>query len=160
MAFSLNAARNAMITSVFGRRLGLDVGEYLVGAYDIRRTVTDLTSASTATAVPNQGITNIVGTSLMTSAAGGCFLLSNPLPGVSYTVFNVNAATSAASPGSTALMLIRPTTAFVLQSSDGTTLTTINLTPGSAITITGLSTGIAVATGRTSLAGTPMNGTT
>lgn len=160
MAQSLGTLGRSIMTSIFGSRLGLDSAGYLAGPPDIRKAVTDLTSASTATAIPANGVTNITGTSLMTSGAGGCFLLSNPVPGVSYTVFNVNADTTAASPGSTALMLIRPSTAFVLKSTDGTTLTTINLTPGSAVTVTGISTGVAVVTGRTSLAGTPMNGTT
>jgi len=160
MALSIETLRNSIITSLFGRRLGLDVAGYLVGAYDNRLPVTDLTSASTATAIPPYGITNITGTSLATSAAGGAFLLSNPVPGVETVICNLNANTSAASPGSTAMQLIRPSTAFYLISSEGSTETTINITPGSAVTLAGLSTSAYAVIGRTTLAGVVINGTT
>lgn len=160
MALTLGSISNSILTSIFGRRLGLDSLGYLAGPPDIRRTVNDLTSASTATAIPNQGLTNIVATSLATSAAGGGFLLSNPVPGVSFTVANVNANSSAASPGSTALTLLRPSTAFSILSSEGSTETTINLTPGSAVTLTGLSTALYQVVNRTTLAGVVINGTT
>jgi hypothetical protein len=122
--------------------------------------VSDLTSASTATAIPAFGYVNVTGTSLATSAAGGTFLLSNPVPGVEVTICNINAATSAASPGSTAMTFIRPSTAFVMYSSEGTTETTINLAPGSAVVLAGLSTGAYQVKGRTTLAGVIINGTT
>lgn len=160
MALSLNSIRNSMITSVFGRRLGLDKDEYLAGVLDVRRIVTDLTSASTATAIPNNGLVTFTGTSLATSGAGGGFLMSNPVAGVDVTIFNINAATSAASPGSTAFTMLRPTTAFVIQSSEGTTETTINLAAGCAVTLTGVSSGIYAVKSRVTLAGVIVNGTT
>lgn len=160
MAQSLDTLKSKINTSLFGRRLGLDSADYLVGPPDIKRQVTDLTSASTATAIPAHGIVNITGSSLMTSAAGGTFLLSNPVPGVEVTICNLNADTSAGSPGSTAMTLIRPSTAFLIGSSEGTTETTINIAAGAAVTIIGLSTARYHVKNRTTLAGVIVNGTT
>ena len=157
---AIETIRSALLTSIFGRRIGMTPDEYLGGQKDIIKPVLDLTTASTGTAIPPFGYVNITASSLGTSAAGGTFLLSNPKPGVGVTIFNVNADSSAGSPGCTAMMLIRPSTAFVIKSTDGTTLTTVNLTVGSAITLFGQSSGIVTAINRTSLAGTPMNGTT
>lgn len=158
MAQTLTNLRDKILTSVLGRRLGVDKDEYLVGQLDIKAIVTDLTSASTATAIPPYGVTNITGTSLLTSAQ--TFLLSNPVPGVACTIVNINAATSAASPGSTAMTMIRPSTAFVINSSEGTTETSINLAAGAAITLMGLTTALYHVINRTTLAGTIISGTT
>jgi hypothetical protein len=160
MAQSLETLKNRIKTSLFGRRLGLDNDDYLVGPPDIKREVTDLTSGSTATAIPARGIVNVTGSSLATSGAGGTFLLSNPVPGVEVTICNLNADTSAASPGSTAMTFIRPSTAFLIRSSEGTTETTINLAVGAAVTLVGLSTGYYQVKNRTTLAGVIINGTT
>lgn len=160
MAQSLLTLGNMILDSIKGRKFGLDKDGYLAGPPDIKHQVQDLTSASTATALAAHGLVNITGTSLMTSAAGGTFLLSNPVPGVEVTIANLNALTSAASPGSTAMMLIRPSTAFYMRSTDGSTLTTINLTANSAVKLMGMSTAEYMVTGRTSLVGSPMNGTT
>ncbi len=158
MAQSLETLRGRILTSLFGRRLGLDKDEYLVGPYDMKAVVTDLTSASTGTAIPAYGVTNITGTSLLTSAQ--TYLLSNPVPGVACTICNLNANTSAASPGSTAMTMVRPSTAFYINTTDGSTVTTLNITPGSAVTLMGLSTALYQIVGRTSLAGVIANGTT
>lgn len=158
MAQSLDSIRNKIVTTLLGRRLGLDADEFLCGPKDLKHVVTDLTSASTATAIPNHGLVNITGTSLLTSAQ--TFLLSNPAPGVEVTITNINADSSAASPGSTALTMIRPSTAFLIRSSEGTTETTINLAVGAAVTLMGLSTGYYQVKGRTTLAGVIVNGTT
>jgi hypothetical protein len=160
MALSLGSIQRSIITSIFGSRLGLDQSGYLAGPPDVRRVVTDLTSASTATTIPNNGVVQFTGTSLGTSAAGGTFVLGLPVPGVSVTIANLNANTSAASPGCTAFTMIRPSTAFVILATDASTLTTINLVPGSAITLTGLTTGLYQVTGRGTTLGVILNGTT
>jgi hypothetical protein len=96
----------------------------------------------------------------MTSAAGGAFLLSNPVPGAEVTVVNINADTSAASPGSTAMTLLRPSTAFYIRSSEGTTITTVNIAAGAAVVLAALSTAYYHIKSRTTLAGVIANGTT
>lgn len=160
MAQSVNDLRSKILTSIYGRRLGMDANEFLVGQKDIKKAVLDLTTGSTATALNNYGQVNIVASSLGTSAAGAAFLLSNPEAGVDVSICNVNANSSAASPGSTALTLLRPSTAFVILSSEGSTMTTINLTPGSNIVLHGLSSALYQVKSRTTLAGTVINGTT
>lgn len=159
MAQSLETLRNRSITNLYGRRAGLDIDETLVGVKDVKKVITDLTSASTATAIPAHGFVNFTGTSLATSAAGGAFVLTNPIPGIEVTVCNVNANTSAASPGSTSLWLVRPSTAFVILSTEGSTMTSINLNAGAAVKLVGLTTGLMQVLSR-SLAGVVVNGTT
>lgn len=158
MALLLDTIRNSIVTSLHGRRWGLLANDFLGGQKDLKRVVTDMTSASTGTAIPNHGYVGITGSSLLTSAQ--TFLLSAPEPGVGVTIANLNANTSAASPGSTALTMIRPSTAFYIRSSEGSTNTTINLTPGCAVTLAGLSSAIYQVVQRITLAGVIINGTT
>jgi hypothetical protein len=158
MAQSLETLRSNIMTSLFGRRLGMDKDECLVGQKAIKLAVTDLTSASTATAIPNYGAVNIMATTLATSAAGGAFVLSNPIPGVSVRI--ANGPTQATSAGSSAIQLVRPSTGVYIQSSDGSTMTTVNLGVGGYVELLGLSSGVYSVVGRNSLAGTMLNGTT
>lgn len=160
MPQSLETLRNNNVRHIDGRNLGIQQDETLTGVKALKDVVQDLTTATTATAVNNYGTVNFTGTSLGTSAAGGTFLLSNPIPGVGVTLQNINADTSAGSPGTTALTFIRPSTAFVIKTSEGSTMTTINLAVGCALTLYGLTTGIAIVTGRGTLAGSLINGTT
>ncbi len=161
MAQSLATLGNSIITSLFGRRLGLDKDGFLVGFLDNKKVVTDLTTASTATAIPNNGIVQFTGTSLGTSAAGGTFVLGLPVPGVSVTVTNVNPVTSAASPGCTAFFMIRPSTAFTIMTTGGTTMTTVQVIPGASVTLTGLTTALYQFTSMTGTsAAVLLNGTT
>jgi len=161
MALSLGSIQRNITTTIFGNRLGLDASNYLAGPLDVRKVVTDLTTASTATTVPNNGIVTFTGTSLGTSAAGGTFVLGLPVPGISVTVVNINPVTSAASPGCTAFTMIRPSTAFTILTTAGTTMTTINAIPGSAFTLTGLTTALYQFTSMTGTsAAVLLNGTT
>lgn len=158
MAQLLETLRSSIIDSIKGRKLGLDLNGYVVGVPDVKRQVTDLTSASTGTSIPAYGFVGITGTSLLTSAQA--YLLSNPVPGVEVTIANLNADSSAASPGSTALTMMRPSTAFVIKSSEGTTMTTINLAVGNVVKLLGLSTGVYQVSARSGTAGVIVNGTT
>ena len=62
MALSLNTLKNAILTSLHGRRLGLDKDECLVGPKLMKRPVTDATSDTTGTALPNHGVVSVVTT--------------------------------------------------------------------------------------------------
>jgi len=77
MAQSLDNARSKIKTSVHGRRLGLDNDELLVGVKDIRHVVTNATSDTTGTALPNHGLVSVVTTTNDT------WTLTDPIPGVS-----------------------------------------------------------------------------
>lgn len=138
MAQSLETLRNNRITSLYGRRLGLDSDETLVGVKGLKEVVQDLTSASTGTSVNNYGtvVARISGS--MTTATAN-FLLSNPIPGVDVRLCYAQTS-QAATAGSTGIAFSRPSTAFYIQSSDGSTGVAVLLTQGSACTLRGLST--------------------
>lgn len=138
MAQSLETLRSAMLTSIFGRRLGLASDETLVGAKTLKEPVQDLTSASTGTAINNYGNVVLRISGSITTATGS-FLLSNPIPGVDVKVMYAQTS-QAATAGSTGIALIRPSTAFYIQSSDGSTGVAVLLTQGSAATLRGIAT--------------------
>lgn len=146
MANTLTGLRDQVMTSIYGRRLGLDTNEMVVGPKDVRRPVVDLTSASTGTAIANYGVVNIAGTSLLTS--GQLFLLSNPVPGASVTINNVRLNTTSGTTGCTSMALVRPSTAFYIQSTDFSTSTSIILCEGGTVTLTGVSTALYQVTAR------------
>lgn len=158
MASLLETLRNSIQTSVFGRRLGLNPTEYLVGPRDLQRQVIDLSSASTATVIPAFGIVHLLLTTAATSAAGGGFILSTPVPGVSVKI--VNDYTSTGALGSTAATLLRPSNAVAIQSSEGTTMTTIVMSSQGMVELTGLSSAIYQITSRTLTSMVSANGTT
>lgn len=138
MAQSLETLRNNNVTSLWGRRLGLQMDETLAGVKDIKRVVQDLTSASTGSALNNHGIVNIAGTSLLTS--GQVFLLSNPIPGVPVVINNVRSNSTGGSSGSTALAILRPSTAFYIASSEASTGVSVIINEGGSLTLMGVTT--------------------
>lgn len=76
---SLANLRNAIITSIHGRRLGFDANDMLVGPKAVRQGVTDATSDTTGTALPNHGIVSVVTTTndtwTLTDPVSGCEVL-------------------------------------------------------------------------------------
>lgn len=140
MAQSLETLRNNRITSIYGRRLGLDSDETLVGPKALKVAVQDLTSASTGTSLNNYGIVNIAGTSLLTS--GQVFLLSNPIPGVEVTINNVRSNSTGGSSGSTVISIDRPSTAFYIASSEASTGVAIQMNEAASITLIGVTTAL------------------
>ena len=80
MAFSLENLRSKILTSIHGRRLGLDADGFLVGAKPVRNTVTDATSATTGTDIPNNGLVSVVTTTNDT------WTLTDPVPGCEVTL--------------------------------------------------------------------------
>lgn len=150
MAQSLQTLRNSILTTLLGRRVGLTPDEYLVGQHDVKLEVTDLTSASTGTAIPAYGIVNISGTSLLTS--GQLFLLSNPVPGVDVTIINVRSNATAGTTGCTSMAIVRPSTAFYIASTEQSSGTSMILCEGAVVTLTGVSTALYSVKSRNSLA--------
>lgn len=55
MALTLEQVRNTIITSIFGRRLGLDINQQLVGVNGLRHPINAATSDTTATAISASG---------------------------------------------------------------------------------------------------------
>ena len=139
MAQSIETLRNqAMFTSLYGRRIGLTQDEFVAGPKDIKLAVADFTSASTGTAIPNYGKVAMRISGSMTTATAG-FLLSNPIPGVDVEICYAQTS-QAATAGSTGIAFIRPSTAFYIQSSDGSTGVAVLCAQGGAFTLRGLST--------------------
>lgn len=139
MAQSLETLRSALLTSVFGRRLGMTNDEYVAGVKDVKLPVQDLTSLTTATVVNGYGKVVARITGVATTAAGGAFVLSNPTPGVDVEL-NYAQTSQAATAGSTGIAFIRSSTGYYIQSSDGSTGVAVLLTQGSACTLRGLAT--------------------
>lgn len=139
MAQLLETLRSRNVTPIYGRRLGLQQDETLAGPKDIKKQVVDLTSASTAQAIPNHGyvVARISGS--ITTATQPAFTISNPIPGVDVCV-NYAQTSQAATAGSTALAFIRASTAFYIQSTDGSTGVAVLVAHGGAFTLRGLST--------------------
>ena len=139
MAQSLETLRSALLTSIFGRRIGLTVDEYLSGAKDMKRPVQDLTSASTATTLNAFGAIVARITGVATTAAGGVFILPNPVPGVAIDLCYANTSQGATA-GSTAIAFLRGSTAFYIQSSIGSTGVAVLLPQGTWARLMGIST--------------------
>jgi hypothetical protein len=128
MAISLAQIRNLILTSVRGRRLGLDASEFLAGPKDIRKAVTAGTSDTTGTELPNYGLVTVA-----TTTDDG-WTLAPPMPGVPVTI-----ATASTSTGT---HKITPTGALV-QTTAGLAGSTIALvSQGASITLMGLTTAI------------------
>ena len=139
MAQSLNTLRSSLLTSIFGRRLGLTVDECLAGPKALKNQVVDLTSASSAQELAPYGtvVARISGS--ITTATQPAFTIGNPIPGVDLHLCYAQTS-QAATAGSTALSFIRASTAFYIQSTDGSTGCVVLLTQGSACTLRGLAT--------------------
>ncbi|CAB4223273.1 hypothetical protein UFOVP1670_11 [uncultured Caudovirales phage] len=96
----IETLRNSILTSIYGRRLGLKTGDFLVGPKDLAKGTQSLTSAnSTATAVTNYGLTILDVTTAAASTASsigttelGCsWVMDAPEPGVIKTVMKQSA---------------------------------------------------------------------
>jgi hypothetical protein len=160
MAISLQTLRGQRKTSIYGRRLGLAAGnvtgeEWLQGMTGVKQPVTELTSGSTSQTLV-QGFTAINVTSAVTTGTN-TFLLPLPVPGARVT-YSQGVAGTTSTQGSTAIALIRPSTAFVIESSEGTTNTTVLLPFGTAVELMGMSTARYKVSGRSGLL--TVNGTT
>jgi len=75
MAQSLTTLRTKYVTSIHGRRLGLDRNDYLVGSRPIPDIVEDFTSTSSGTAASAHGITRAMASG---SSQTGNYSLASP----------------------------------------------------------------------------------
>lgn len=139
MAQSLETLRNNVQTSIFGRRLGLDDADFIVGPKEVKGVVQDLTSGSTATTLNAYGTIVARITGVATTASGGVFILPNPVPGIGINLCYANTS-QAATAGSTAIAFLRGSTAFYIQSSIGSTGVAVLLPQGTWARLLGIST--------------------
>ncbi len=134
MAQTLHTIRNKIKTSIHGRRLGLTDAEMLAGVKDIQMVVTDATSDTTGTNLPNHGLVSVVTTT------NDSWILTDPIPGVS-----VQIVTGTSSTGIHTILSDSAT----FNSSESSTGESVVLTGGNAgMTLRGLTTAIWVATSR------------
>lgn len=59
MAYSITQMRNSMLTSLLGRRIGLDWLGYLVGPLSLRDSIEDITTTAPTSALPH-GLTRVL----------------------------------------------------------------------------------------------------
>jgi hypothetical protein len=117
MAKTLDSQREDIRTSIHGRRFGLTHDDYLAGGKALKKVVTNATSDTTGTVIPNHGFASVE------STTDDGFTLADPEVGVEVTLAAVTTSTG-----------VRGITL------DTTTVTIIstNGTAGSSITIDGL----------------------
>lgn len=112
MAYTIDALRNEIITSIFGRRLGLDPNGLLVGHQDQRIPNTDATSDTTGTNIPGYGWTNV------DTSTDDTWLLSAPVRGAMKYIYTGSTSTGIRT-------IKRADATFAIRSSAASTLTTI-----------------------------------
>lgn len=161
---TLEGLRSQIITQLYGRRVGLAYGNssdaaaggqaaFMVGPAAHRWPITAISTASTAAdQIPAYGITLFNTTGASTSATTYHSIL-NPIPGVTALVVNQSTLTMTlqlnGSSGTTAVVAYCIGAGVGAGSTGLTTATAIKLpVPGSAVRLTGLTTGIWVAESR------------
>lgn len=119
MAQSLDTLRGLILTSIFGRRLGLDDKECLVGPKDVRVAIEDISTTAATSALP-YGHTRVLTSG---SSQTGSYTLQAPIPGVRKS-FSLQST-------STGTMQFTATNAAFLTAS-GTSAAVISLITGGA----------------------------
>jgi len=128
MAITLDGLRKFIKTSIHGKRLGLDATERLVGPKGLRLAVTNATSASTGTQLPNYGHITL------TSSNAREWQIADPVAGGEVSL-------SVVSTGS-ALMTVTPANATFVTSESSTGASMILKNGGTGVTLIGLSTAL------------------
>lgn len=161
MAISLETIRNSILTSVYGRRLGLKrlvasdaASESVIGMADHQLPVTEATSDTTGTNITGYGIT------IVDSSTDDTWLLSNPIAGVRKVIYTGSTSTGIRT-------IKRADNTFAIRTSGNSTGTTI-VAQGGGLTLEllGISSALYAVMGRptgfSSAASTEMaiNGTT
>lgn len=134
MAISLRALRDQILTSIYGRRLGLDVNETVVGVRGVRRQQTGGTSDTTGTNLPNNGYVSVV-----TTTDDG-WVLDNPYVGAEVTLMTGSSSTGIHS------VNLGGSLCYSTQGIAGSTVVLSG--PGAAISLVGISTALWQVTSR------------
>ncbi len=132
MSKTRNQLQAGILTSIHGRRIGLDQDGFLAGPKGFREPVTAATSATTGTALPNHGVVTI------DSTTGDSYVLTDPVENCIVTIVNI--CTGGAN-------VITPSNATI-QSSASSTGGPLTLTGYGAMTLMGVSTSLYVPIGR------------
>lgn len=139
MAQSLETLRSSLLTSIFGRRLGLDPQDYLAGPKSLREQVQDVNTGSSATAIPAHGVTRV--TCSGSTQGPVQYLLDAPAVGV-HKIIMLGGTAGATSTGSYQFLSTAAGAAFLIASL-GTTAGVLNLIgPASMVRLKGLTTNL------------------
>lgn len=87
MAFTLQQLRNVILTSIHGRRLGMDPNQFLVGQKGVRVPVANATSDTTGTALVNHGFHTVATTT------NDVWTLEDPTPGCEVEIATITTST-------------------------------------------------------------------
>lgn len=154
MALSINTIRNQIITSLYGRRLGLNSLGALAGHEGEVMPITDATSDTTGTAITGYGFTSV------DTTTDDTWLLSAPKPGMFKYIYTGSTSTGIRT-------IKREDATFAIRTSGSSTNTTIVAQGGGLLlTLFGISTALYAVvsrpTGFSSACSTEMalNGTT
>ena len=133
MANLLETIRNSILTTVYGRRLGITPAENLAGFKSIQLSIQDLTTVPTT--VNGYGTSRVIATG---STQGPVqYTLPAPIPGVQ-TRLTLNTTSTASFQ-----FLSTANGASILAASDGTTKSLVNLVgQGGSVTLEGVTTAI------------------
>ena len=130
---TLEGLRSQILTSIFGRRFGLDSGNYAVGFKGTRSPVQSVTSATTGTTV------DFGGTALVSIAtAASTFALAAPVPGAEMAIVNSSTGVGA--------FLTLASGNFVTTAGSTTTQVKVG-GQGASVIIRGISTALALVLG-------------
>lgn len=128
MALSLTTIRNSIVTSIFGRRLGIAKAvssdansEFLIGMNGMRVPITDATSDTTGTNITGYGITTV------DTTTDDTWLLDNPIAGIEKTIYTGSTSTGIRT-------IYRKDNTFAISSSANSTGTTI-IAQGGGLTL-------------------------
>jgi hypothetical protein len=133
MANLLETIRNAALTSIYGRRLGITPADNIAGFKAVQTAVQDLTTA--ATTVNGYGTSRVIATG--SSQGPVQYTLPAPIPGTD-TVLCLNTTSTGSYQ-----FLSTANGASILAASDGTTKSLVNLIgQGGAVTLRAMTTAI------------------
>jgi len=131
MASLLDTIRSSIKTSIHGRRLGLNVDDYLAGPRALLQQVEDI-DASTGSSASPYGVTrSLTSGSSVTSS----YTLQAPIPGVVKTLTLQSTSTGGSQ--------FTATNATIYTASDGSSAAVVNLyAPGASVQLLGESTSV------------------
>ena len=136
MALLIETLRNAYKTSLYGRRIGLDANDYIVGPPGMRVQVEDITTTAATSASPF-GITRVLTSG---SSQTGSYTLQAPIVGVTKTLLLNSTSTGG--------QQFTMTGATVYNATAGTSSAVVNLyAPGASVQLTAVATDRWIVTG-------------
>lgn len=146
MALSIEQLKNQILTSLFGRRIGFDKNDYLVGPKGLRDAVEDISTTAATSALP-YGVTRVLTSG---SSQTGSYTLQAPAgEGVRKTLCLNSTSTGG--------QQFTATNATIYAASDGTSKAVVNLfAPGAAVTLVAVSTARWIVESLTGTSATPL----